>query len=91
MATEPTFQNFAPRLRSQQPKCPRCGGIVFLADRSRFDLAGRIQHVWCCNDCCNEFVTSIGLVHPCRSEAGPNHPSVELPLYKLKITHCVYG
>jgi len=78
-------------LRSLRPKCPRCGGIVFLADRSRFDLAGRIQHVWCCDDCCNEFVTSIGLVHPCRSEAGPNHPSVELPLYKLKITHCVYG
>jgi ribosomal protein S27AE len=51
-------------LRSQRLKCPRCGGIVFLADRSRFDLARRIEHVWCCDDCCNEFVTSISLVQP---------------------------
>jgi hypothetical protein len=24
----------------------------------------RIEHVWCCDDCCNEFVTSISLVQP---------------------------
>jgi len=74
MTTEPTYQillaqlraaaQTRPRLRSQRPKCPRCGGIVLVADHSRFDLAGRIEHIWSCDDCCNEFVTSISLLQP---------------------------
>jgi predicted RNA-binding Zn-ribbon protein involved in translation (DUF1610 family) len=53
-----------PTFRSQRPKCPDCGGIVLVADNARFNLAGRIDHVWSCDDCGNEFVTSISLVRP---------------------------
>ena len=74
MTTEPIFEillarlrasaHARPRLRSRRPKCPRCGGIVLVADHSRFDLAGRIEHVWSCDDCSKEFVTSISLAQP---------------------------
>jgi ribosomal protein S27AE len=50
--------------RSQRPKCPDCGDVVLLADHARFNLAGRIDHVWSCDDCGNEFVTSISLARP---------------------------
>jgi DNA-directed RNA polymerase subunit RPC12/RpoP len=72
MATEPTYQillaqlraasQAQPRLRSQRPKCPRCGDKVLVAERSRFDLAGRIEHIWSCDDCGKQFLTSISLV-----------------------------
>jgi ribosomal protein S27AE len=44
-----------------RPNCPRCGNVLFVAEESLFDLSGRIDHAWSCDDCGNEFVTSIRL------------------------------
>jgi transposase-like protein len=44
-----------------RPKCPRCGSILLVAEESAFNLQGRIRHAWTCDDCGNEFVTSIKL------------------------------
>jgi ribosomal protein S27AE len=51
-----------PAFRSQRPNCPDCGGLVLVADHARFDATGRIDHVWSCDDCGKEFVTSINMV-----------------------------
>jgi ribosomal protein S27AE len=42
-----------------RPKCPRCGSTVFVAEQSAFNLDGRVRHAWSCDDCGNEFATSI--------------------------------
>jgi predicted RNA-binding Zn-ribbon protein involved in translation (DUF1610 family) len=44
-----------------RPNCPRCGNALLVAEESLFVLSGRIDHVWSCDDCGNEFVTSIRL------------------------------
>jgi hypothetical protein len=44
-----------------RPKCPRCAGILLVAEESEFNFNGRIRHAWSCDDCGNEFVTSIKL------------------------------
>lgn len=44
-----------------RPKCPRCGTVLLFAEQSRFNVRGRIDHIWSCDDCGNEFVTSIVL------------------------------
>ena len=44
-----------------RPNCPRCGCILLIAEQSEFNLRGRIRHVWSCDDCGHEFVTSIRL------------------------------
>jgi len=44
-----------------RPKCPRCGSALLVAEESRFNTAGRIDHNWLCDDCGNAFVTSIKL------------------------------
>ncbi len=44
-----------------RPKCPRCGRVLLVAEESRFNLRGRIDHAWSCDDCGNEFATSIRL------------------------------
>lgn len=44
-----------------RPSCPRCGSILLLAERSQFNLRGRIDHAWACDDCGRSFVTSISL------------------------------
>ena len=49
-----------------RPKCPRCGSALLVAEESRFNAntctaMGRIDHDWSCDDCGNEFVTSIRL------------------------------
>jgi DNA-directed RNA polymerase subunit RPC12/RpoP len=44
-----------------RPKCPRCGSVLLIAEQSEFNLKGRIRHVWSCDDCAHEFVTSITL------------------------------
>jgi len=43
----------------RRPKCPRCGSILLVAEQSRFSAGGRIDHAWSCDDCGNEFVTTI--------------------------------
>jgi hypothetical protein len=49
-----------PSLR--RPNCPRCGSILLMAEESRFNVRGRIDHAWSCDDCGNAFVTSIRLL-----------------------------
>jgi predicted RNA-binding Zn-ribbon protein involved in translation (DUF1610 family) len=44
-----------------RPNCPQCGNTLFVAEESLFDANGRIDHAWSCDDCGNEFVTSIQL------------------------------
>lgn len=44
-----------------RPKCPRCGNILLIAEESEFNLSGRIRHLWSCEMCAHEFVTSIAL------------------------------
>jgi RNase P subunit RPR2 len=44
-----------------RPKCPDCGSILLIAEESRFNLRGRIDHAWSCDTCGSAFVTSIRL------------------------------
>jgi ribosomal protein S27AE len=44
-----------------RPKCPRCDTVVFIAEESRFNAKGHIDHLWSCDDCGNAFVTTIWL------------------------------
>ena len=46
------------RKRAKRPNCPRCGSRLLVAEQSRFDHAGRINHFWACDDCGTEFETS---------------------------------
>jgi ribosomal protein S27AE len=53
------------------PQCPRCGSIVRMAEHSAFSSTGRIRHTWCCDDCGQEFVTSIRVFSsPALTKAG---------------------
>ncbi len=45
----------------RRPKCPRCGSVLLVAEQSRFDAKGRIDHDWSCDECGNAFATSIRL------------------------------
>jgi RNase P subunit RPR2 len=45
----------------RRPNCPRCGNILLVAEQSRFNMRGRIDHVWYCDDCGYEFIMSIRL------------------------------
>jgi ribosomal protein S27AE len=42
-----------------RPHCPRCGLIVFMAERAALSPDGDIRHTWSCDDCGHEFVTTI--------------------------------
>ena len=44
-----------------RPKCPDCGSILLIAEESRFNLLGRIDHAWSCDAYGSAFVTSIRL------------------------------
>ena len=44
------------------PHCPRCGSVVHVAERSVFNLTGRIRHSWACDRCGEEFATSISVL-----------------------------
>lgn len=46
----------------RRPHCPRCGSVPLFAEQSSFDLAGRIDHAWSCDNCDHAFVTSIGVL-----------------------------
>ena len=45
-----------------RPNCPRCGSVVHVAERSAFNLEGRIRHSWACDACGEEFATSISVL-----------------------------
>jgi hypothetical protein len=44
-----------------RPNFPRCDAVLFVAEQSAFSLTGCIHHAWSCDDCGNEFVTSISI------------------------------
>jgi len=44
------------------PNCPRCASVVHVAERSVFNLPGRIWHAWACDRCGEEFATSISVL-----------------------------
>ena len=44
-----------------RPKCPDRGSVLLIAEASRFNLRGRIDHAWSCDGCGSAFVTSIRL------------------------------
>jgi predicted RNA-binding Zn-ribbon protein involved in translation (DUF1610 family) len=44
-----------------RPNCPDCGSVLLIAEESRFNLRGRIDHAWSCDGCGSAFVTSIRL------------------------------
>lgn len=53
----------APHLDTfSRPNCPRCGSVVHVAERSAFNLNGRIRHSWACDQCGEEFATSISVL-----------------------------
>jgi RNase P subunit RPR2 len=66
MTVQPAYLDFSTRSRLTEsfgrPKCPRCGSILLMAEESRFNVRGRIDHAWSCDECGNEFVTSIRLL-----------------------------
>lgn len=45
----------------RRPKCPRCSGNLLIAEKSRFNAGGHIDHDWSCDDCGHQFVTSVRL------------------------------
>jgi RNase P subunit RPR2 len=45
----------------RRPKCPRCDGCLLVAEESRFNARGRIDHDWSCDDCGHQFITSVQL------------------------------
>ena len=62
-----------------RPKCPDCGSVLLIAEESRFNLRGRIDHAWSCDECGTAFVTSIrlglGLRRRCPAPQGVDYPS----------------
>jgi predicted RNA-binding Zn-ribbon protein involved in translation (DUF1610 family) len=62
-----------------RPKCPDCGSVLLIAEESRFNLRGRIDHAWSCDACGSAFVTSIrlglGLRRRCPAPQGVAYPS----------------
>ncbi|HEY1414056.1 MAG TPA: hypothetical protein VGF36_18055 [Rhodopila sp.] len=61
-----------------RPKCPDCGSILLIAEESRFNLGGRIDHAWSCDGCGSAFVTSIRLGSGLRRR-GPAPQGVAYP------------
>jgi hypothetical protein len=43
------------------PSCPRCGTHLLAAEASEFWSDGHIRHSWACDDCGQEFKTSVSL------------------------------
>jgi predicted RNA-binding Zn-ribbon protein involved in translation (DUF1610 family) len=65
MIVQSAYQTLTARVRATEnlsrPKCPRCGSMMLIAEESRFNARGRIDHDWSCDDCGNVFGTSIRL------------------------------
>jgi RNase P subunit RPR2 len=62
-----------------RPKCPDCSTVLLIAEESRFNLRGHIDHAWSCDACGTAFVTSIrlglGLRRRCPAPQGVAYPS----------------
>jgi DNA-directed RNA polymerase subunit RPC12/RpoP len=62
MASLPRPKPFHPAdnvRRTQRPNCPHCGRRLLVAEQSRFNVTGRIDNFWACDDCGAQFATSI--------------------------------
>jgi RNase P subunit RPR2 len=61
LATQvPASKVFATKDLSR-PNCLHCGSVLLIAEESRFNIHGCIDHAWSCDDCGTAFVTSIRL------------------------------
>jgi predicted RNA-binding Zn-ribbon protein involved in translation (DUF1610 family) len=65
MIVQSAYQNASCRVVATEdlsrPNCPDCGSVLLIAEESRFNLRGRIDHAWSCDHCGSAFVTSIRL------------------------------
>jgi predicted RNA-binding Zn-ribbon protein involved in translation (DUF1610 family) len=64
-AYQASSQRVSPRILATEdlhrPQCPHCGNVLLIAEESRFNGTGRVDHDWSCDDCGNVFGTSIRL------------------------------
>jgi predicted RNA-binding Zn-ribbon protein involved in translation (DUF1610 family) len=60
-ACQAQSRRLRPAASLSRPKCPRCGSVLLVAEESRFNAAGHVDHDWSCDKCGNAFVTSIRL------------------------------
>ena len=78
MIVQSAYQSASTRVLAtedlRRPKCPDCGSVLLFAEESRFNLRGRIDHAWSCDECGTAFVTSIrlgsGLQRRCPAPQG---------------------
>jgi hypothetical protein len=42
-----------------RPNCPHCGSLLLIAEQSAFNPDGNISHSWLCDECGEEFTTSV--------------------------------
>jgi ribosomal protein S27AE len=49
------------RVSLRRPNCPACENVVLIAEHSRLNASGHIDHLWSCDECGNEFVTTVRL------------------------------
>jgi hypothetical protein len=50
-----------PQANFGRPRCPRCGNLLLIAERSEFHFTGWIRNSWHCDDCAHTFETAIAL------------------------------
>ena len=43
----------------ERPSCPRCGTFLHTAESAQFRSGGHVSHLWSCEDCGEEFETSV--------------------------------
>jgi hypothetical protein len=55
----PTIGPFAYGRRTAMPTCPQCDNMLVAPTTATFDKAGRVRHVWTCDECGHVFQTSI--------------------------------
>jgi DNA-directed RNA polymerase subunit RPC12/RpoP len=65
--------------RPKRPDCPHCGSRLLVAEQSRFNLTGRIDHFWACDVCGTEFETSIEVNRPGSCEKRCRIGGLQLP------------
>jgi len=54
-------QPHGPQANFGRPRCPRCGNLLLIAERSEFHFTGWIRNSWRCDYCAHTFETAIAL------------------------------
>ena len=62
MQTEATQIEFRKRI-SSPARCPHCGDLMIAARASEFVDTGEVRHHWACDDCGQDFSTTVILRH----------------------------